>query len=73
MNDVHIGKLIRKKLDEEGWSAAWLAKQIPCSEKHVYKIFEKDDIYPQQLRRISIALKFNFFSYYLESVRKEIE
>jgi len=70
---MHIGKLIRNKLDKDGRTAAWLAKQIPCSEKHIYKIFEKQDIHPQQLRRISIVLKFDFFSYYSASVRKEIE
>jgi len=71
-NKIHIGELIHRKLEEDGRSAAWLARQIPCSKKHVYKILGKEDIHPSQLRRISIALKFDFFVYYSESVRKKI-
>jgi len=69
---LHIGELIRKKLNEDGRMPIWLAKHIPCSPKHVYKIFEKQDIHPRQLHRISVAMKFDFFSYYSEFVRKEI-
>ena len=59
--EIHIGKLIRSKLDEDGRYAMWLAKRVPCSRGHIYKIFEMQDIHPKQLYRISIAMNYDFF------------
>jgi len=70
--EIHIGKLIGKKLEEEGRSARWLAKQIPCTRANIYKILNSQHLHPKILYRISIKLKFDFFVYYSESVRKEI-
>jgi len=70
--EIHIGKLIRNKLNEEGRSPTWLAGKIPCTKKYIYKILEKSDIHPKQLQRISIVMKFDFFAYYSETVRNEI-
>ena len=70
--EIHIGKLVRKKMEEEGRSAQWLAKQVSCTRGNIYKIFENQDIHPQLLKRISIVLKFDFFAYYSEDVREEI-
>ena len=72
-DEVHIGKLIRSKLKEKGLSAHWLARQIPYTRNNIYKIFDQEDIHPRLLKRISKILNFNFFGYYSESVRKEIE
>jgi hypothetical protein len=68
---IHIGELIRSKLEEEGRSAAWLTKRIPCSRGNIYKIFEMQDIHPKQLYSISVAMKFDFFSCYSEMVCEE--
>lgn len=38
--EIHIGSLIRRRLDEKGYSVVWLARQLACSRTNVYKIFE---------------------------------
>lgn len=61
-NSVHIGSIIRQKLQEQGRSAAWLAKQIPCTRNNVFKIMRKPHISTDLLLRISKILDYNFFS-----------
>ncbi|MBD5269347.1 MAG: hypothetical protein HDS43_01830 [Bacteroides sp.] len=39
----------------------WFAKQIPCTSRHLYRIFRKDNIDLILLQRISIILQYNFF------------
>lgn len=36
--EIHIGSLIRRRLDEKGYSVVWLARQLACSRTNVYKI-----------------------------------
>ena len=61
-NTVHIGSIIRQKLQEQGRSAAWLAKQIPCTRNNVFKIMRKPHISTDLLLRISKILDYNFFN-----------
>ena len=35
--EIHIGSLIRHRLDEKGYSVVWLARQLACSRTNVYK------------------------------------
>ena len=58
---MHIGNLIKEKLQEDGHSVTWFANQICCTRTHVYKIFEKANIDTELLERISKVLKYNFF------------
>jgi len=60
--NLHIGQLIRSKLHEQGRSVTWLARQIPCSRNHVYKIFQKSTIDVSLLLRISCVMNYNFFA-----------
>ena len=62
---IHIGHLIQEKLKEQGRTASWLARQIPCTRTHVYKIFKTPHINTELLLRISFILDFNFFVYYV--------
>ncbi|MDR1878066.1 MAG: helix-turn-helix domain-containing protein [Bacteroidales bacterium] len=64
MRNTHIGALIREKLKKEGRSVVWLAEKINCTPSNVYKIFGKSAINTEQLRAISDALDFDFFSCY---------
>ncbi len=60
--NIHIGKEIRKRLDESrGCSVVWFAKQLSCSRTNAYKIFEKDHIDTEMLWRISDVLNYDFF------------
>ena len=54
--EIHIGSLIRRRLDEKGYSVVWLARQLACSRTNVYKIFEKPHIDTDMLARISTVL-----------------
>ena len=66
---IHIGKLIRSKLKENGRSASWLAGKISCERANIYKIFKKESIDAELLLCISLALETDFFRYYSEIYR----
>lgn len=38
---IHIGKIIRKTLREQGRSVKWFAGQLPCDRTTAYKLFKK--------------------------------
>ena len=38
---IHIGKLIRQKMEERQRTVVWLAQRLSCSRTNVYKIFDK--------------------------------
>ena len=40
-NVVFIGKEIQCELKRQGRSGVWLARQLPCSDNYVYKLFSK--------------------------------
>lgn len=68
MKDIHIGQIIRDKLNENGQSASWLARKVHCDRSSLNKLLKKDHIDTKLLLRISEILNFNFFSYYSESL-----
>ena len=72
MKEVHTGKLIQQIMEEEGRKAEWLASRIPCHKNHIYKIYEQEYVHPQLLERISIILKYNFFSHYSNYINEQI-
>ena len=39
--EIHIGHLIQQKLQEQGRSITWLAKQLNYSRANMYQIFNK--------------------------------
>ena len=61
IREVHIGNAIKAKLGEQGRTSAWLARQIPCTPNHLYKIYAKPSINTDLLVRISKILDYNFF------------
>ena len=63
-DEIHIGKLIRNKLDENGQSASWLARKVHCDRSNFNKMLKKDHIDTKLLLAISEALNVDFFSYY---------
>ncbi len=63
---MHIGKQIRRKLEEQGHTVVWFAHQLSYSRSNVYLLFEKASIDTNTLMRISIILKHNFFESYSE-------
>lgn len=72
-NEIHIGRVIQEQLKTDQRSVSWLAKQIPCTRNHLYKIFRKSSIDCALLLRISQAMQFNFFRYYAAEVAKGMQ
>lgn len=61
MQRLHIGRLIRAKLEEKGQTVTWLARQVPCSRTNIYKIFDRPSIDTDMLARLSDIMGFDFF------------
>lgn len=61
---MHIGKRIREIFDQKPKSCTvkWLASQLHCDRRNIYRIFLKDNIDIQLLKRISEALEHDFFA-----------
>ena len=66
-DNLHIGQRIQEQLMKDQRSASWLARQIPCSRNHVYKLFKRPSLDGELLLRISVVMHFNFFQYYTAS------
>jgi hypothetical protein len=62
MDEVfHLGKLIKNELNRQQRTVAWFARQIQCERTTCYDIFERKYVNIEQLEKISIALKHNYF------------
>ena len=58
---MNIGKHVEEILRKQGYSAAWLASQIPCERTNVYNIFKRKSMDVRLLMRISVVLQYDFF------------
>ena len=67
IREIHIGKLIKAKMKEQGRTNVWLARQLPCSPNHIYKIYNSPSINTEMLVRISKILGYNFFEDFIEN------
>lgn len=61
-NNIHIGSIIRAKAVEKRISETQLAKMIHCHISTVHYIYKKQSINTEQLRKISMALEYDFFT-----------
>ncbi|MGM9818692.1 MAG: XRE family transcriptional regulator [Paludibacteraceae bacterium] len=61
---VHIGSLIKEEMQRQGRTVPWLARQICCERRNVYKIYSRALLDTELLLRISKALNHDFFRYY---------
>ena len=70
---IHIGKLIRQKMEKDGRTTKWLAKQIGCHPSLVSRIYGQQ--YPEtgRLIKICIHLKINLFIHYFDYVNKRLQ
>lgn len=66
---MHIGKLIKQRMDEQGKTVVWLARQLSYSRTNIYKIYDKASIDTDVLLRISSILEYDFFSLYSDSLK----
>jgi len=64
VNMIHAGRLIERKLHEQGKTVTWFAAQLCCTRTNVYKIFRKENLDVELLWRASCILKCDLFSEY---------
>jgi predicted transcriptional regulator len=67
VKEVHIGNRIKAVLKEQGRTTVWLAKQIPCTPNHLYKVYANASINTDLLKRISEILDYNFFGEFIQN------
>jgi plasmid maintenance system antidote protein VapI len=67
MNNVHIGSIIKRKVNEKGISVSKFAEKLNCTRATVYGIFEQEHINTHRLVQISEILNYNFFSEFCKS------
>jgi len=59
--ELHLGKLIKAELEQQGRTAVWLANQVNCTPENIYKVFTAQWITLPLLFKISKALERDFF------------
>ncbi|MDM8155338.1 XRE family transcriptional regulator [Bacteroides gallinaceum] len=69
---MHIGQLIKQKMEEEGKTVSWLARNLSYCRTNVYKIYDKKSIDTDLLMRISALLEYNFFLDYTNEFDKNV-
>lgn len=67
---IHIGKIIEEEFYRQGRSVSWFAEQLYCDRSNVYNIFKRESIDTSLLSKISQTLNHDFFSYYVEDLKK---
>ena len=67
---VHIGKKIEEEFYRQGRSVSWFAGKLCCDRTNVYNIFKRESIDTALLLKISLTLDHNFFSYYIDDLKK---
>ena len=67
MATLHIGKIIRKSLEEKGMTKSEFARRISTSPQNIYGILKRKSIDTELLRDISTCLQVDFFQYYSTS------
>ena len=69
---IHIGELIKEKLEENGQSITWLAKKVYCDPSNFSKSLNKSYIDTDLLLLISKTMRIDFFKYYSDLLSNEI-
>jgi lambda repressor-like predicted transcriptional regulator len=67
--DIHIGKIIAQKLQEDGRTVKWLADKIEVAKSTVYKCLKRPSIDCARLMEISLAMDVNFFQIYSDALQ----
>jgi len=69
---IHIGDIIKRELYRMERSEAWLARKIDYDRSNLHRQLSKEYIAFPLLEKISVAMKFNFFSCYCEHIQEKI-
>ena len=71
-SNYEFGESVKRVLKEQERSEAWLARKVHCNPGNFNRILKKHSIDIDLLRRISIALGYNFITEYAMFVEQEI-
>lgn len=69
---MHIGRLIRQQMEQQGKTTSWLARELAYCRTNVYKIYDKKSIDTDLLLRISRLLHYDFFATYSQEIEKSV-
>lgn len=58
---MHIGKMIREVLREQGMTVTAFAKLIPCSRENAHRLLNRAEMSTGLLIRLSLLLNHDFF------------
>jgi len=72
-SEIHIGREIKRKMDEDGRKTKWLAEKINCDRTNIDRIYQHKHIDPELLMQICIHLEIDLFSLYSQRVCEEIQ
>jgi len=64
LKNIHIGKIIKKKMVEKSMTIAELARRIDRERTTVYDIFRRKSLDTELLIKISDALEYDFHQVY---------
>ena len=71
MRRIHIGKKIKKVLDNSEITKVEFAKRLGITRTVAYNIFERKSINTALLARISLVLRHDFFKHYSETLKSK--
>lgn len=72
VEEYHIGNTIKAVLKEQERSEAWLARKVHCDPGNFNRILKRHSMDLDLLKRISIALKYNFLTEYAKHIEQQI-
>jgi len=73
IEEIHIGKLLQKRIEEEGIREKWMAEKMNCSASKISRLYQHKSMHTDTLIEICMHLEYNFFDHYVEYVDKQIE
>ena len=59
---IHIGNEIKRIVEQKGINISKFSSQLNVERSNIYNIYKRESIDTELLRKISIALEYNFFS-----------
>ena len=68
---IHIGELIKEKLDENRQAISWLAKKVYCDPSNFNQSLKNNQIDTELLLLISKTMHIDFFKYYSDLLRHD--
>ena len=69
--EIHVGKWIKKKMEESGRKVTWLAQKLNCNRNNIYDIYKRVSINTDMLMEICNCLNINPNDCYFEQKNEE--